>query len=165
MSLFFPPFSLAVWTAATRTMSGGQKNAVLVKDVPAQEFVVSYAQHLKRSGKIQVPKWADYAKTGSYKELSPLNPDWFYIRAGKCLFQNLVINCILPTKFSLGTASMARKIYLRGGLGVGMFRRIYGGSKNNGTKPSHFAKSSGGVARAVLRELERIKVVEKDPKG
>lgn len=59
-----------------------QKNGVIVKDVPAQEFVIAYAQHLKRSGKIQVPKWADYVKTASYKELSPLNPDWFYIRAG-----------------------------------------------------------------------------------
>lgn len=60
---------------------------------------------------------------------------------------------------------MARKIYLRGGIGVGMFRRIYGGRQNNGTKPSHFAKSSGAVARAILHELERIRVVEKDPKG
>ncbi|KAL2906183.1 40S ribosomal protein S19-2 [Bienertia sinuspersici] len=37
---------------------------------------------------------------------------------------------------------MARKIYLRGGLGVGAFRRIYGGSKRNGSRPPHFRKSS-----------------------
>lgn len=35
-------------------------------------------------------------------------------------------------------ASMARKVYLRGGLGVGAFRRIYGGSKRNGSRPPHF---------------------------
>jgi len=120
-----------------------QKSGVTVKDVPAHEFVVTYAQHLKRSGKIQVPKWADIVKTGSFKELPPNNPDWYYVRA----------------------ASMARKIYLRGGLGVGAFRKIYGGSKDRGTAPSHFARSSGSIARSVLRELERIKVVEKDPRG
>jgi len=119
------------------------KSGVTVKDVPSHEFVVTYAQHLKRSGKLHVPKWVDLVKTGHFKEMPPNNPDWYYVRA----------------------ASMARKIYLRGGLGVGAFRKIYGGNKDRGVAPSHFAKSSGAVARSVLRELERIKVIEKDPKG
>lgn len=59
-----------------------QKVGVTVKDVPAQEFVQAYAQHLKRSGKIRVPKWSDLVKTATYKELSPYDPDWYYIRAG-----------------------------------------------------------------------------------
>jgi ribosomal protein S19E (S16A) len=59
-----------------------QKVGVTVKDVPAQEFVQAYAQHLKRSGKIRVPKWTDLVKTATYKELSPYDPDWYYIRAG-----------------------------------------------------------------------------------
>lgn len=62
-------------------------------------------------------------------------------------------------------ASMARKIYLRGGLGVGGFRRIYGGSKRNGSRPPHFCKSSGSVARHILQQLESVKIVEIDPKG
>lgn len=41
---------------------------------------------------------------------------------------------------------MARKIYSRGGLGVGAFRRICGGSKRNGSRPSDFGKSSGFLA-------------------
>jgi small subunit ribosomal protein S19e len=61
-----------------------QKVGVTVKDVPAQEFVQAYAQHLKRSGKIRVPKWSDLVKTATYKELSPYDPDWYYIRAGMC---------------------------------------------------------------------------------
>jgi small subunit ribosomal protein S19e len=55
---------------------------VNVKDVPSDQFVVAYAAHLKRIGKIEVPKWADLVKTGAYKELAPYDPDWYYIRAG-----------------------------------------------------------------------------------
>jgi len=48
----------------------------------AEAFITAYASHLKRSGKINVPIWADIVKTGSYKELGPYDPDWFYVRAG-----------------------------------------------------------------------------------
>ncbi|KAG2243055.1 hypothetical protein Bca52824_095108 [Brassica carinata] len=82
-------------------------------------------------------------KTGKLKELAPYDPDWYYIRA----------------------ASMARKVYLRGGLGVGAFRRIYGGSKRNGSRPPHFCKSSGGVARHILQQLQTMNIVDLDTKG
>jgi len=116
---------------------------VTVKDVAADEFVQAYATHLKRSGKVEVPKWADIVKTGPHKELAPYNPDWYYIRL----------------------ASVARKVYLRGGVGVGAFRKIYGGRKRNGTRPAHFTKGSGSIARSALKTLSSLKVVEIDPKG
>ncbi|GAB2220250.1 hypothetical protein Droror1_Dr00007893 [Drosera rotundifolia] len=93
--------------------------------------------------KIELPPWTDIVKTGVHKELAPYDLDWYYIRA----------------------ASMARKIYLRGGLGVGAFRRIYGGSKRNGSRPPHFCKSSGSIARHILQQLQLINIVEEDPKG
>ncbi|WVZ10371.1 hypothetical protein V8G54_014901 [Vigna mungo] len=62
-------------------------------------------------------------------------------------------------------ASMARKIYLRGGLGVGAFQRIYGGSKRNGSRSPHFCKSSGAIARHILQQLEIMNIVEIDTKG
>lgn len=31
---------------------------------------------------VQLPQYVDYVKTGSFKELSPLDPDWYYVRAG-----------------------------------------------------------------------------------
>ncbi|ESQ49903.1 hypothetical protein EUTSA_v10022439mg [Eutrema salsugineum] len=114
-----------------------------VKDVSPHDFVKAYASHLKRSGKIELPTWTDIVKTGKLKELAPYDPDWYYIRA----------------------ASMARKVYLRGGLGVGAFRRIYGGSKRNGSRPPHFCKSSGGIARHILQQLETMNIVEIDTKG
>ncbi|KNA16999.1 hypothetical protein SOVF_083970 [Spinacia oleracea] len=120
-------------------MEGGKT----VKDVSPHDFVKAYAAHLKRSGKMELPHWTDIVKTGKLKELAPYDADWYYIRA----------------------ASMARKVYLRGGLGVGGFRRIYGGSKRNGSRPPHFCKSSGAVARHILQQLEQVKIVEIDPKG
>ncbi|KAE9449350.1 hypothetical protein C3L33_18762, partial [Rhododendron williamsianum] len=62
-------------------------------------------------------------------------------------------------------ASMARKIYLRQGLGVGSFQRIYGGSKRNGSRPSHFCKSSGAVARHILQQLQKINIIDVEAKG
>ncbi|KAL0343817.1 UNVERIFIED_CONTAM: 40S ribosomal protein S19-1 [Sesamum angustifolium] len=110
-----------------------------VKDVSPHEFVKSYAAHLKRSGKMELPEWTDIVKTGVLKELAPYDPDWYYIRAGRYI--------------------------LRGGLGVGAFRRIYGGSKRNGSRPPHFGKSSGSVARHILQQLQNMNIIELDPRG
>ncbi|XP_047318323.1 40S ribosomal protein S19-3-like [Impatiens glandulifera] len=114
-----------------------------VKDVSPHEFVKAYSAHLKRSGKIELPHWVDIVKTGTFKELAPYDPDWYYIRA----------------------ASIARKIYLRQGLGVGALRRIYGGSKRNGSRPPHFCKSSGSIARHILQQLQKINIIDIEAKG
>lgn len=114
-----------------------------VRDVDAQKFVQAYAAHLKRSGKLAVPAWVDMAKTGSFKELAPYNPDWFYVRA----------------------ASLARHIYLRPGAGVGALRMVYGGRKNRGTRPSKHADASGNVIRKALQALEKLKLVAVDSNG
>lgn len=110
-----------------------------VKDVPANEFVVSLAQHFKRGQKFELPEWHDLVKTGTYKQLCPQDPDWYYVRA----------------------ASMARKIYLRGGIGVGAFTKVYGGSQNNGSAPAHFAYAAKGVHRHILQQLAQLDIVEK----
>ncbi|KAL5153074.1 40S ribosomal protein S19-1 [Glycine soja] len=122
-----------------------------VKDVSPHDFVKAYASHLKRSGKMELPEWTDIVKTAKFKELAPYDPDWYYIRAGEYT--------------SLSATSMARKIYLRGGLGVGAFQRIYGGSKRNGSRPPHFCKSSGAIARHILQQLQNMSIVEIDTKG
>ncbi|GAB2216053.1 hypothetical protein Droror1_Dr00023820, partial [Drosera rotundifolia] len=104
---------------------------------------VSFVSLILSAVLIELPEWTDIVKTGVHKELAPYDPDWYYIRA----------------------ASMARKIYLRGGLGVGAFRRIYGGSKRNGSRPPHFCKSSGSIARHILQQLHAINIIDFDSKG
>lgn len=66
--------------------------SVTVKDVDAHAFVRAYAAYLKRSGKLEIPKWVDIVKTGAYKEMAPLDPDWFYHRVGK-YFRNYTQFC------------------------------------------------------------------------
>jgi hypothetical protein len=53
-----------------------------LKDVSSHDFVVEYAQHLKKTGKMEVPKWVDLCKTGPFKELAPYDEDFYFIRAG-----------------------------------------------------------------------------------
>jgi len=114
-----------------------------VKDVAPADFITAYAAFLKKSGKLEVPKWADIVKTGTFQELSPYNRDWFYVR----------------------TASIARKLYLRGGTGVGALKSVYGGRRRNGSRPSHHAKGSGSIARSALKALQKLKLVELDRNG
>ena len=87
--------------------------------------------------------WVDSVKTATYKELAPYDPDWFYIRA----------------------ASVARKLYTKGNMGVGALRKSYSGAGNRGVCRHHHQIGSGSVARAVLKQLEAIGAVEKDAKG
>jgi len=101
-------------------------------DVPSQELAKEVAQGLK--GKIEVPKWVQFVKTGSNKDRPPLNKDWWYIRA----------------------ASILRTIYKNGApVGVSKLRSKYGGRKNRGLKPHKFRKASGSVIRKLLQQLEK----------
>merc|ERR1712038_1334835 len=122
---------------------GPRTEMVGVKDVSQQQFVPAFAAFLKKSGKLPVPEWADTVKTAIFKELSPYDRDWYYVRC----------------------ASTMRHLYVRGGAGVKSFQKIYGGRKRRGTKPSHFCPSSSSVARKVLQSLEGVKLVQKDELG
>merc|ERR1712190_489337 len=112
-------------------------------DVEADQFIAAFAQHLKRQGRFEIPKWADVVKTAKYKELPPNDPDWLYVR----------------------TASMVRKIYIRAGMGVGAFRKVYGGQQRRGVQKNVFAKGSGKIARYILQQLEEMGLVEQDDNG
>jgi small subunit ribosomal protein S19e len=120
-----------------------EARGICVRDVAATQFIKSYAEHLKNSDKFDLPVWADTIKTGVFKELAPNGDDWYYIRA----------------------ASIARKVYLRPGIGIGQLQKWYGGRYRRGTRTEHFRKASAGVIRSVLLQLEEMRVVEKLPQG
>merc|ERR1719188_2377681 len=113
-----------------------------VKDVKPEIFIRSFAKHMKRQGRFELPKWADVVKTGVCKELPPLDPDWLYVRA----------------------ASVARFVYNEGGAGVGSFRKIYGGQQRRGTCTNHFRKASGKIVRYCMQQLEEMGIIEIDEK-
>lgn len=120
-----------------------EARGICVRDVAATEFIKAYADHLKNSDKFDLPVWADTVKTAVFKELAPYGDDWYYIRA----------------------ASIARKVYLRPGIGIGQLQKWYGGSYRRGVRTEHFRKASSGIIRSVLLQLEEMKVVEKTESG
>ena len=108
-------------------------------DVPASKFIEKVAKYLKENvDEINPPPWASIVKTGTHIQRQPQNLDWWYIRC----------------------ASLLRKIYVHGPVGVEKLRAEYGGRKDYGVRPEHAAKASGAVIRKALQQLEAAGLTE-----
>jgi small subunit ribosomal protein S19e len=109
-------------------------------DVPASVFIEKLAKYLKDNvDEVQPPAWAVVAKTGSHVEKAPQNPAWWYVRS----------------------ASILRKVYVHGPVGLEKLRADYGGRKDFGTKPEHAVKAAGSNIRKILQQLEAAGLVQK----
>lgn len=109
-----------------------------MRDVSAEAFIAGYAKHLKDQGRMTIPTWVDIVKTSSANELAPYDEDWYYIRA----------------------ASIARKVYLNKGVGVGQLKRWYGGAFRKRCQRSHFRKACGQIIRTILKDFQKLGLVE-----
>lgn len=108
-------------------------------DVPADILISKLARYLRSNVKeISPPTWASIVKTGSHVKGPPVDPYWWFIRC----------------------ASILRKIYLRGPVGITRLRAGYGGRVDRGTKPEHVKKSGGAIIRNSLHQLEAAGFVE-----
>jgi small subunit ribosomal protein S19e len=108
-------------------------------DVPASEFIEKLAKYLKENvDEVQPPAWASFAKTGSHVEKQPQNPNWWYTRS----------------------ASILRKIYVHGPLGLEKLRSDYGGRKGFSVKPNHASKAGGSNIRKALQQLEQAGLIQ-----
>ena len=116
-------------------------NGTMINTVSQQELVIALSGELKSL--IEMPEWAQFAKTGAHRETLPKNPDWWFIRA----------------------ASMLRVINSKGPVGVGKLRTRYGGRKNRGVRPDQFALASGKVIRAILQQLESAELIKQAQVG
>jgi len=116
-----------------------------VYEVPADVLINRLAEELKVSfPEVNPPPWALFVKTGCHRERNPDNPDWWYVRA----------------------ASILRKLYVKGPLGVSRLATIYGGRQRRGRKPPHFRKAGRNHIRKILQQLEEAGLVTKlDKKG
>jgi small subunit ribosomal protein S19e len=114
-------------------------------DVPASKFIEKLAKYLRENvDEVQPPAWASVAKTGTHVEKQPQNPNWWYIRS----------------------ASMLRKVYVHGPIGIEKLRAEYGGRKDFGTKPEHAVKAGGSNIRKILQQLEAAGLIQKSsPQG
>jgi small subunit ribosomal protein S19e len=79
-------------------------------------------------------------KTGTHRQFPPQQDDWWYIRV----------------------ASILRRIYLDGPVGVQRLRTYYGGRKDRGHKPEKFRKAGGSIIRKCLQQLEAAGLIEKN---
>jgi len=105
-----------------------------VYDVPPGILIERIAEELKNYEEIKPPSWAHYVKTGVHKERAPQQPAevWWYLRC----------------------ASLLRKLYIKGPIGVNRLRLMYGGRKDRGNRPCKFRKGSGAIIRNALQQLE-----------
>jgi small subunit ribosomal protein S19e len=110
-----------------------------VYDVPANALIEKLAKYLMENiDVISPPAWAQYVKTGSHTQRPPDNPNWWYIRC----------------------ASLLRKIYTRGPIGIAKLRLDYGGRKTGKKRPEHFKRGGGAILRKALQQLERAGLVK-----
>ncbi|MGE4212139.1 MAG: 30S ribosomal protein S19e [Candidatus Methanomethylophilaceae archaeon] len=117
---------------------------VTVYDVPAEKLILKAAEKLKGNDKISPPEWAEYVKTGRHTEKAPMQEDWWYTRS----------------------ASILRKLYVKGPMGSSKLAAEYGGFSDKGSMPNRAVKGSRNIARKCMMQLEAAGLlVSKDKQG
>src|SRR5215212_10554522 len=114
-----------------------------VFDVPAEDLISKLSDHLKKDKKINPPTWSSFVKTGTHAEKMPQNKDWWYTRC----------------------ASLVRKVYLHGPIGISDLKSYYGGRKRIGYNLDHHKDAGGAIIRKGLQQLESAGYVTKKSKG
>ncbi len=112
-------------------------------DVPANELISRLSDQLKKDKKINPPEWASFVKTGTHVEKIPQNKDWWYTRC----------------------ASLVRKVYLHGPIGISDLKSYYGGRKRIGYNLDHHKDAGGAIIRKALQQLEASGYIEKRTEG
>ena len=118
----------------------GKKGALPTPyDVPASVLIKKTARYLKDNVyEVVPPTWASFVKTGTHATRPPQDPDWWFTRC----------------------ASLLRKIYMKGPVGIARLRLEYGGRIDRGTKPGHARKGGGAIVQKALHQLEAAGLVE-----
>ena len=112
-------------------------------DVDPGKLIEKLAEELKKIESIVAPEWAKFVKTGAGKERPPVERDWWHTRA----------------------ASVMRKVYLSGAIGVSKLRKKYSAKKNRGHKPERVYVGSGNILRKILQQLEKAELLKYVEKG
>jgi len=109
-----------------------------VHDVPADVLLRKLTDILKNED-IPAPSWASFVKTGSHADRPPHEKDWWHTRC----------------------ASILRKIYLHGPIGINDLRKEFGGGKPVGYGAAHHRDAGGAIIRNAIHGLEKLGYVEK----
>ena len=109
-----------------------------IYDVPADVLLRKLTDILKNED-IPAPSWASFVKTGSHADRPPHEKDWWHTRC----------------------ASILRKIYLHGPIGINDLRKEFGGGKPVGYGAAHHRDAGGAIIRNAIHGLEKLGYVEK----
>ena len=105
---------------------------VTVYDVPAEKLILKAAEKLKGDDNITPPEWAEYVRTDRHTEKAPTQDDWWFTRS----------------------ASILRKLYIKGPMGTSRLAAEYGGYADKGSKPNRAVKGSRNIVRKCMIQLE-----------
>lgn len=97
------------------------------------------SKSLKSEKIVEMPEWAKFVKTGVSRERVPQSDEWWYVKS----------------------ASILRKVYLKGPIGPERLSNYYGSRKNRGSMTDKFFPGSTKVIRVILQQLEKGGLVEK----
>jgi small subunit ribosomal protein S19e len=112
-------------------------------DVPSDQLIDRLSKFLKENvGEVAPPTWALTAKTSSHGERPPANLDWWYTRC----------------------ASLLRKMYIRGPVGIARLRVEYGGRLRRGTHIEHSRAAGGSAIREPLQQLQKAGFISVEAK-
>jgi small subunit ribosomal protein S19e len=112
-------------------------------DIPSDLLISKLAEQLRKDKKIEPPSWAAFVKTGCHVERIPQNKDWWYTRC----------------------ASLLRKVYMHGPIGISDLKSMYGGRKRIGYYLDHHTDAGGSIIRKALQQLEGAGYISKKQKG
>jgi small subunit ribosomal protein S19e len=107
-------------------------------DVPADLLINKLSETLKNE-EIVPPSWIPFVKTGAHAVKPPQKSDWYYTRC----------------------ASLLRKIYLHGPIGIHDLRSIYGSAKPIGYGAAHHKDAGGAIIRTAVHNLEKLGYLDK----
>ena len=107
-------------------------------DVPADLLINRLSETLKGE-EVTTPNWIPFVKTGARAVRPPHQSDWYYTRC----------------------ASLLRKIYLHGPIGVQDLRTMYGGTKAVGYGGAHHRDAGGAIIRTAIHNLEKLGYLDK----
>ncbi len=114
-----------------------------VKKVPPDQLLERLVEEMKKDDRIKVPEWANYLKAGVHRESSWVQTDWYYRRM----------------------ASILRKVYLKGPVGISRLSEDYGGKVDRGSKGYHPEKGSRYIIRTMFHSLEALGYIKKEKEG
>jgi small subunit ribosomal protein S19e len=112
-----------------------------VYETKASAVIAAAAQELK--GKVKKPAYIGFVKSSAGRERMPVSPDFWYVRC----------------------ASILRKVYIKGPIGVSRLRTWYGNKKEHVIHRKHYVKAGGSIIRDALTELEKLNYVKTTKAG